>query len=55
MVERVAQEDKEPAGPAGMCKPLATEDDTLILGFDFPVLKEKFEASRKRKPSSVAS
>src|SRR5690606_20225214 len=44
MVERVAQEDKNLPALLAMCKPLATEDDTLILGFDFPVLKEKFES-----------
>ena len=26
-----------------MCKPLATEGATLILGFDFPILRDKFD------------
>jgi hypothetical protein len=25
------------------CKPLAIEGNTVILGFDFPILKDKFE------------
>jgi hypothetical protein len=32
-----------------MCKPLATEGETLILGFEFPVLKDKFEEQHERQ------
>jgi DNA polymerase III subunit gamma/tau len=44
MVERVGQQDKNLPPLLAMCKPLAIEGDTLVLGFDFPVLKEKFES-----------
>ncbi len=44
MVERAGQQDKNLPPLLAMCKPLAVEGDTLILGFDFPVLKEKFES-----------
>jgi hypothetical protein len=44
MVERVGQEDKNLPALLAMCKPLAMEGDILVLGFDFPVLKEKFES-----------
>ena len=26
-----------------MCKPLATEGSALVLGFDFPILRDKFD------------
>jgi DNA polymerase III subunit gamma/tau len=44
MVERAGQQDKNLPPLLAMCKPLAVEGDTLVLGFDFPVLKEKFES-----------
>ncbi|MDT8305430.1 MAG: DNA polymerase III subunit gamma/tau [Anaerolineae bacterium] len=44
MIERAGQEDKNLPPLLAMCKPLGVEGDTLVLGFDFPVLKEKFES-----------
>jgi DNA polymerase III subunit gamma/tau len=44
IVTRVARQNKNLSALLNMCKPLATEGPVLILGFDFPVLKEKFDA-----------
>jgi DNA polymerase III subunit gamma/tau len=55
MVERVGQEDKNLPALLAMCKPLAIEGDTLVLGFDFPVLKEKFESKPKHASPSARS
>ena len=32
-----------------MCKPLATEGSTLVLGFDFPILREKFDQPENKE------
>lgn len=40
----VRQRDRNLASLLAMVKPLAVEGVTIILGFDFPVLKEKFDA-----------
>jgi DNA polymerase III subunit gamma/tau len=44
IVAGVSRQNKNLSALLNMCKPLATEGPVLILGFDFPVLKEKFEA-----------
>jgi len=49
MVKRVGHQDKNLPALLAMCKPLAIESDTLILGFEFPVLKEKFEEKQEGK------
>lgn len=43
MVAAVGQEDKNLPALLAMCKPLAVEGDIIILGFDFPIFKEKFD------------
>lgn len=54
MVSQVMQQDKNLPPLLSMCKPLAVEGNTLILGFEFPVLKDKFE-SKSIAPNLVAS
>ena len=53
MVSQVMQQDKNLPPLLSMCKPLAVEGNTLILGFEFPVLKDKFE-SKSTGPNLVA-
>jgi len=43
MVARVGQMDKNLPALLAMCKPLAVEGDIIILGFDFPIFKEKLD------------
>ena len=43
MVAQVSQEDKNLPALLAMCKPLAVEGNIIILGFDFPIFKEKFD------------
>ena len=43
MVSQMRQQDKNLPALLNMAKPLATEGNTIILGFDFPILKGKFE------------
>ena len=43
MVERVAEQDRGLPPLLAMCRPIAVEGNTLILGFDFDVLRSKFE------------
>jgi hypothetical protein len=41
--EYVARIDKSLPAFLASCKPLATEGNVLILGFDYPILKDKFD------------
>jgi DNA polymerase-3 subunit gamma/tau len=41
--EYVARIDKSLPALLASCKPLATEGNVLILGFDYPILKDKFD------------
>ncbi len=43
MVSSVGEKDKNLPALLAMCKPLAVEGDIIILGFDFPIFKEKFD------------
>ena len=43
MVSQVGAENKNLPPLLAMCKPLAVEGNTIILGFDFPIFKEKFD------------
>jgi DNA polymerase III subunit gamma/tau len=43
MVNQVEQKDKNLPPLLAMSKPLAIEGNLIILGFDFPILKEKFD------------
>jgi DNA polymerase-3 subunit gamma/tau len=43
MVERVAEQDRSLTPMLAMCRPIAIEGNTLILGFEFDVLRGKFE------------
>lgn len=43
MVNQVGQKDKNLPALLAMSKPLAVEGETIILGFDFPIFKEKFD------------
>ncbi len=50
MIKRVGQQFKNLPPLLAMCKPLAVENGTIVLGFDYPIFKDKFdkmpEASR---------
>ncbi len=43
MVTAVGQQHKNLPPLLAMCKPLAVEHQTIILGFDYPIFKEKFD------------
>ncbi|MDX1414053.1 MAG: DNA polymerase III subunit gamma/tau [Candidatus Promineifilaceae bacterium] len=43
MVAAAAQKDKNLPALLAMSKPLAVEGDIIVLGFDFPIFKEKFD------------
>jgi DNA polymerase-3 subunit gamma/tau len=43
MVSQVGSENKNLPPLLAMCKPLAVEGNRIILGFDFPIFKEKFD------------
>ena len=43
MTRRVGQHNKNLPALLTMCKPLAIEGRTVILGFDYPLLKDKFD------------
>ena len=43
LVNRVRQQDRNLPALLAACKPLATEGNILILAFDYPVIKEKFD------------
>jgi DNA polymerase-3 subunit gamma/tau len=43
MVERVGQRHKNLPPLLGMCRPLAVDGKWIILGFDYPIFKDKFD------------
>ncbi|MEZ4515341.1 MAG: DNA polymerase III subunit gamma/tau [Chloroflexota bacterium] len=43
MVTTVGQQHKNLPPLLAMCKPLAVEHQTIILGFDYPIFKDKFD------------
>jgi len=43
MTQRVGKQNKNLPALLSMCKPLAVEGKTIILGFDYPLLKGKFD------------
>lgn len=45
--ERVGKKNRNLTALLASCKPLATEGNVLILGFDFPILKEKFDGKQQ--------
>lgn len=49
MRERVGQIDRGLPALLASCKPLAVERNTLILGFDYPILRDKFEQKKGAK------
>jgi DNA polymerase-3 subunit gamma/tau len=51
--EYVAGVDKSLPALLASCKPLATEGNILILGFDFPILKDKFD--KKPRANEILS
>jgi hypothetical protein len=53
MREQVGQVDRGLPALLASCKPLAVEGSTLILGFDYPILREKFD-NKKGAKSTIA-
>jgi hypothetical protein len=49
MRERVGQVDRGLPALLASCKPLAVEGTTLILGFDYPILRDKFDKKKEAK------
>jgi DNA polymerase-3 subunit gamma/tau len=49
MRERVGQIDRNLPALLASCKPLAVEGTTLILGFDYPILRDKFDKKKTAK------
>ena len=47
--EYTGRQDKSLPALLASCKPLATEGNALILGFDYPILKDKFD----KKPQAA--
>ena len=45
MVQRAGQSNRNLPALLNMSKPLAVENDTVILGFDYPIFKSKFDDS----------
>jgi len=43
MTKQVGRRNKNLPALLSMCKPLALEGNTIILGFDYPLLKDKFD------------
>jgi hypothetical protein len=43
MVAQVGREDKNLPALLAMSKPLSVEGQVIILGFDYPIFKEKFD------------
>jgi len=43
MIQRVHQQNRNLRALLSMCKPLAVEGKAIILGFDYPLLKDKFD------------
>jgi hypothetical protein len=45
---RCGEQDRNLPPLLAMCEPLATEGNTLVLGFDYAVLRDKFDQDRNR-------
>jgi hypothetical protein len=43
MTQQVGKQNKNLPALLAMCRPLAIEGNTIILGFDYPLLKDKFD------------
>jgi hypothetical protein len=43
MTQQVGKQNKNLPALLAMCRPLAVEGNTIILGFDYPLLKDKFD------------
>ena len=46
MTQRVGHNNRNLPALLSMCKPLAIEGKTIILGFDFPIFKDKFDKTQ---------
>jgi len=55
MTRRVGQHNKNLPALLTMCKPLAMEGRTIILGFDYPLLKDKFDKTAGAADAVVAA
>ena len=55
MARRVGQHNKNLPALLTMCKPLAIEGRTVILGFDYPLLKDKFDKTAGAADAVVAA
>lgn len=49
MVGRVGRQDKNLPALLNACKPVGVEGNTIVLGFDYPLLKDKFENKPRSK------
>ncbi len=48
LIQRCGAQDRNLPPLLAMCKPLGVEKNVLILGFDFPILREKFDQPENR-------
>ena len=55
MTRRVGQHNKNLPALLTMCKPLAIEGRTVILGFDYPLLKDKFDKTAGAADAVIAA
>jgi DNA polymerase-3 subunit gamma/tau len=55
MTRRVGQHNKNLPALLTMCKPLAIEGRTVILGFDYPLLKDKFDKTPGAADAVIAA
>jgi DNA polymerase-3 subunit gamma/tau len=51
--EVVSKQDRSLPALLASCKPLATEGKTIFIGFDFPILKDKFD--HKKQAEEIVS
>lgn len=50
MVNLAGQQSKNLPALLAMCKPLAVEGQKIVLGFDYPIFKEKFDRTEEAGP-----
>ncbi|HSM56024.1 MAG TPA: DNA polymerase III subunit gamma/tau [Candidatus Sulfomarinibacteraceae bacterium] len=55
MVSQVGRQDRNLPALLAVCKPLAVEGNAIVLGFEFPVLKDKFEDKPKAREMVAAT
>ncbi len=55
MTQQVGRQNKNLPALLTMCKPLAIEGRTIILGFDYPLLKDKFDKTQAAADLVVAA